>query len=626
MNGATTLGARSPVLVHSGNKLVLFLLTSLNDLRVIQFDLETKVWSRMVWVPTHGTVAFEPTAVASGDGRIDLVYVATGGAPFHRPVDVLVDRLAASNSEPALALLPETDIGGTLSDSPRLTASGYRQLDLVGRGRDYRLYYNHFFSTAETPRRIENRNVNPGWQGWANMNGAFFGAALPRNDSMNEFGVASTATGQVTVVTRGRPRSGSTSAGQYTFHNDFDSRRFGHEPWKTVGWRGFERVSNQLFLGRPALAAVDTNFEMGWIGAGTQVGNTFSGLVAEVEPIFHAQLSGPVGISPVPNDPVVLSSGPGLVDFIAVSRATGAPYHVRRMNRRVFASNFLSLPSGVTVTSPLVAVSHGEGWVDLVVTGSDNSIYHWRLSNGRWSSPTRFNGVFLSSPALVYVGGEQLELFAIGADRFLYRQSFADGRWNGWARIAGNFQINPVLFGQSAVASWGDGTVDVIAVQAQDFSLMHRRIGPGPETCPPGIQICPPFPRSFRAIGGTTIETPLLTAIGASRMNILTMGADHAFYSKWGSPPPQTQVVVGDPPIIWGESRSIGGAGLLIGNSAHSGRENIAVIGADRSGRLFIARYREDHWRTFQPLTGQSPQSLLSPPLFRPSITSHGGS
>jgi hypothetical protein len=618
-----TLGARSPVLVHSGNKLLLVLVTNVSDLRAIAFDLETKVWGRMVLVPTHGTVSFDPTAVASGDGRVDLVYVETGGAPFHRPIDVLTANLAARGTATSLSLLPETAIGGSLSDSPILTASGFRQLDLIGRGLDFKLSYNHFFSTAENSRAIENRTV-PGWQGWAGMNGSFFHANLPPNELMNEFAATATATGHVAVVARGRVTGVATNIGQYTFHNNFNSARFGHEPWKTVGWRSFERVSNQLFVGRPALAAVDTNFEMGWVGNGAQDGNTYDGLLAEIEQISYAYLSAPVAAVPIPIDPVVLSSGPGLVDMIVISRDTGRPLHLRRINRRVMAVNDLSLPPSVRISSPLVAVSHGAGWIDLVGTANNNSVYHWRFRNGSWSSPTQLSGVFLSSPALAYVGAEQLELFAVGADRRLYRQRFVGGRWNGWAMVSGNFPINPILFGQSAVASWGDGTVDMIVVNAQNLALMHRRIGPGVEACRPGVRICPPFPRSFNAIGGTSIETPVLTAIGPSRLNVLAMGADHAFYNKWGSPPSPPGMFVGDPPINWGDLRLLGGGGLLIGNSAHTGRENIAAIGTDRSGHLFVARYRQDHWTGFQPVMGQSPRILLSPPLFRPAITSHG--
>lgn len=612
---------RDPVALHVGNKIVVIFVDAQKRPRAIAFDLETSLWGQATSLGDR-TISYAPAAAVSGDGRIDVVYVAStgAGATYHRTLDVTTNNFVTGIANTGITSGPEANLGGTLNATPALVASGYKQLELIGRGSDNKIRHNHFVN-ALAPFTIDGQVVNPGWQGWTG----------PYVDNVSQS--PATTEGQVTDFAAVATRTGKTElvtqAYSFTklhlFYNNFESARHSLAPWKTVHWRGYENVNTQTFAGRPAIASVDRNFAMTFVSRGPGSGPTTSytqmadynaaDFVSSVDPIVRTSAN--------PIDPIILSSGNGFVDRIVMGKDNKL-HHDRSFNNGAGTPYTPTVPSGVTLTRT-AAVSYGNGLIELVALGNNGRLYHWRFRNSAWSNPTALGNSIVSEPALLHVGAGQLELLAVDADYRLLRWRFTNNAWTGSTVISGDFRISNQMFGQTSVSSWGDGTVDVVVVNADTRALYQRRIGPGDETCT-GFGC--PAPRVFNLIGGKVYDTPVLTAFSPSKLNVLTMGQSLSWYSSWSGLQTFQPIVfppLRDPLLAWSNFTYMGGTEMVISNAAHTGRNNFAAIAIHLDGRVYINRYTDGRWTGFQPIIGQTSSMVLTLPVILPSLATHGG-
>jgi len=611
---------RNPAAVQAGNKMVVVFTDSQNKLRAIAYQFETNTWCQPTTINTAELLQFAPAAVASADGRVDVVYAAQSGIPYHIGLDIQ----ATSTTGTGISYGPETNIGGSLNSSPELASSGYRILEMVGRGTDNKLYHNRYVPSEMAVGTFDGRTVSTGWQGSTSLNGNFYGSTTISGERMEEFAAMSTRAGQLEVVSRVRPTPFlDDSLQQYIFHNQYDSSRFGRYLWKTVNWRGYERLSTQRFLGRPALALVERAAEAAYVASDFKLRYSRFGDANEPNFAGFPEISTVLG-GESPSDPTIVSSGPGLIDLLWIAM-DGRPRHLRFRNQRYSLERTLAVPAGVSFRSRPAVVAYGNGQLDMVAVSSTNALYHWRFRNGSWSaSPTLLSGSSTSTPVLTYTGSGQLELLTVAADDKLSRLRFINGAWIARQQIPASFSINASHFTTMSASSWGDGTVDVLVVSRGTGALYHRRIGRTDESSTITIPGQPP-PRVFSLIGGVVVDTPALAAFGPADFHVLAIGTDNCVYSSLSRIDPSWSAgytpAGSDPTILWTGFYYLGGNSLLMGNVANGGPRNLTTLGIDRNGLLFVNRFNGMTWSDFQPMVGPTAETGFAPPAFRPAIT-----
>jgi hypothetical protein len=627
LNPSATLAPpyRDPTAVHVGNKIVVVFADSQNRLTAIAFDLETSLWGQPTWVPSPTTIVYAPAAVASGESRVDVVYVKSGGGVFHRVLGISPTNFVPNVANTGIAFSgAETSIGGaTVNATPVLTCSTYKQPELIVRGTDNLLRHNHFVN-ALAPYTVDGRVVNPGWQGWTLLNDNFFTSDPKTDGRVSEFAAAGTRTGKTELTARGYTIYANSP--RLIFHNEYESGRYGRvaTPWKAVHWRGWEATGEQAFLGRPALVAVDRNFQMAHIGNRAGFGSTVHvERLAETNATYLLGSTSVVGAASPVVDPITLSTGPGMFDTIAL-RADGKPEHTRHYSHGASLAVTLPIPAGVTLIA-LSAATYGAGYVELAARGGDNRIYHWRYRNGVWSQPAAIANQIISAPILMSAGAGGLELLAVDYDYHLFRWRFVNNAWQPRLSIAHDFRINNALFNSSSASSWGDGTVDLMVVGLDTQNLYHRRIGPGDETCTQPFPLPCPAPRVFSNLGGRIMDDPVLTAFSPTRLNALTMQGLR-WHSIWANKHPNQLFAPPAPPdprLLWSPFEYIGGDEMVVGGAAHTGRNNFVAVSI-RDGRFYINRNVDGRWTGFQPIIGQNPEQILRVPIFLPAVAAHG--
>lgn len=518
---------RDPVAVQVGNKIILVYVDGQNRLFAKAFDLESRLWGQAFEIPSQG-VQFAPAVVASGEGRVDVVYVGMDQAAYHRGLDVHRDNFRPNVGTTGISYGPETRIGGTLTSAPFLTCSGYRQLELIGRGTDNRIYHNHFVGPTSPAIFHYDRQINRGWQGWEDASEMLFGSIQLRRFS-EDVALVATRSGQIHMVARSRG-SGPKSL----YHNSYNSKLYGIAPWKAVHWRGFEQIAPQRFVGTPALVLSGRELEI--VTVGDQNHPHFATLSDQtLSPISFVQ-NLPVNPS---SDPLVLSSSPGLVDMLFIGQQ-GHPLHLRRFNNRSVEYEVIPrLPAGMSVTA-IAATSFADGQIELVGVAQNRSAYHWRYIHGTWDPPVEIASAVVSWPAIVNMGAGELVLLAVGEDQQLRHWKFDNGQWQKPRQVLTFIPVSAAKFGPSAASSWGDGALDIVYVDDNNGRIHHRRILPGedfstPRFYVPGTPSQQPSP--FSALDGSAAGLPMLTAFGPNRLNVLAKGEDGRIHSNWTMPP-----------------------------------------------------------------------------------------
>jgi len=606
---------RDPAAVQSGNKVVVVFVDALNRLFAIAFDLESGFWGQPTSLHTQELIRYAPAAAASGDGRIDVVYAGQSGTPYHRVLDVQAARFTSASSTTGISIVNgEVAIGGLLNASPVLVCSSYKQLELIGRGTDNRLYHNHFVGPSSPAGFVDGRTIAQGWQGWGDLNGNFAGSLT--FELMTGFSAAATAGGKVVLASIRQPSALDSSTNQLIYHNTYDSERYGTQPWKTVQWRGYEQVGNQRFVGEPALAVTDRQTALMYIGS------AFTPIGARLAESNTAAFSSfaDTRISLPPADPVLVSSVAGKYDVVEVG-FDGRIRHTRRGFRGGSFTFAFPITFGQLFRGQPAVVAYGNGQLEMVAVAQNNTMFHWRYQNGAWTPATQISGTVISQPILIHIGSGQLVLLAVGGDRRLYLWSFTNGAWSNWQQVPTSFLINPTMFGQLAASSWGDGAIDIGLVDNSSGALYHGRIGPGYFVSGLSLGLTPSRP--FSSLGGILTDTPILTALSPTRIHVLAVGTDRIVYSNWSFPDNSGLYLISQaPPILWRGYSHIGGYNLLMGGVAKLGSNELLAAGTDSSGRVMITRYNGANWIQFQPVAGPTPGTFLSPPLYRPAVTS----
>lgn len=593
----TFVGYQEPTAVQSGNKIFLVMRSTNFRLYAMVFDLETGLWSQVSQIQTAENVGFAPTLAASGDGRVNLVYVGQSGAIYHRPLDINSANITAGAGTSGFSFAAETNIGGTVNAAPVLFASGYRQLGLVARGTDNRLYYNHFVGTHSTVGWVDGRTVVQGWQGWVDLNGNFIGTQILSSGQMDEFAATATKTGKLDVVARIRPNAAENST---LHHNSYDAARYGTKPWKTVLWRGYQKISGRQFSGRPAIAALDANLEIAYVGQNSNIFQTEIG--ASFIQRTNFQVFSNAQNTPAP---LVVTSGKGLVDVIAVG-SDQKIRHSRQFNRAALISTTLPGQTNLNFQRRPAVVGYGEGQLDVIGVSTVGTIYHWRNLNGVWQNPRQISGTVSSPPILVATGSGQFELLALGGDNKLYRWRFTGGAWSNWQQLPSTFTMNPNYFGQGSATTWGDGTVDLAVVSIQSGAyIYYRRIEPRDDT----VSLPNQPAQTFQNIGSGAGDQPYIAAVASIGKSIvvkdaLSSGIRHFSFGAGGW---QTQVLTN--PL------GVQTSGLLVDSGGYK------LLATDLNGRTYLC----DYWFHLLPVPEQVAATQLRLPLFRPAFASHGG-
>ena len=135
------------------------------------------------------------------DDRVDVVYVKPGGAPFHRVLKIRADNfvtgptgISFSGNETPIS------VAFNFNATPMLVASGYRQLDLIGR-----VFGNHLRHSLMSTRALRFKLTDvqsPRLAKSMNMNANLSAAGRMTSEQVIEFAAAATPTGRVEVAAR----------------------------------------------------------------------------------------------------------------------------------------------------------------------------------------------------------------------------------------------------------------------------------------------------------------------------------------------------------------------------------------------------------------------------------------
>jgi hypothetical protein len=346
----------------------------------------------------------------------------------------------------------------------------------------------------------------------------------------------------------------------------------------------FQRIVAVRFTGTPALALSDRQVEIAGVADDGYLWRT---ALTDDGVVQFTRLAD--ALMRFPGDPVVVSSGPGALEFLFL-HPQGRIGHVRRAGRAQATVHGPALPPGRSAVLTVAATSSGIGQLEAAVVTDDRAIYHWRYRSGSWEPPTRIGGPVISAPILAYVEAGQLELLAVGQDQRLYRAQFASGQWTIFRQIPGDFHVNAVLFGPQGAASWGDGRLDLLVVEDRTGRLFHTRMtaSDAPTLLPP---VVPRPMATFQSLGGQAGDIPLLHALGPTQLTVVVRFSDGRLHENSTTPPSLMTVTSGLP---WRGFERVS-RGLLLGGVAHLGDREYLAVAADPSGDVHVSRF--SGWR-----------------------------
>lgn len=593
---------RDPVAVISGSLMAVVFVDAQNRLFSIVYDTSSETWGTAMQIPGQG-VRFAPAAASCGDGRVDVVYVTSSGGTHHQILNVVPANKAALPAS-------DSDLNQNLTATPALTCSGFQQLELLGRGSNNRLWHNHLVGTTSPQGVVEGRTIHAGWQGWNTVRDKFFGTTFLGEYVNPGFALASTRTGDVQLLAT------SKGNGARTLYDDtYDSSRFGRAPWAAVHWRGLQELNLTHIVGAPGLAISDRHAEMAI---------TWSQVVARPVATLESLIwSSSLGDNNLPHfvqmptaevmpgtDPVVVSSGPGSVETFYLS-PDGRVEDIRVLNGLAVPTE---LPSLGTRIGAFSVVAFGNGQIELVGVAQDRTLHQWRRINGQWSDPALVSGTVISAPILVHVGDGQLDLLAVGGDQRIYHWRFLNGAWTDYHQAPSDFNVSAIAFGASAASSWGDGTIDVVVVEAGTGKMFHGRTIP--------LQLS----MGFTAIGGSTFDTPSLVALGPNNLGLLALGTDGFLYENWSQPSSGGTWTAEDRrfgrDLRWPGFTPLTARKVFSGPIAHAGGDELSILVSDSDARVYLNRRTNQTWSGFSALPGQ-PTSVRAAPRFRPIIEVH---
>jgi hypothetical protein len=205
-------------------------------------------------------------------------------------------------------------------------------------------------------------------------------------------------------------------------------------------------------------------------------------------------------------------------------------------------------------------------------------------------------------------------------DQRVHHWRFAGAQWTTGRVLPSDFAVRATVFGPLAASSWGDGTVDLVAADAGSGHMYHRHVGPNEAvTGLPRLGVVTP---SFVEIGGNAIDVVALTALGPTRLIVLTSGERSVMSATSSAPPlrPLRPVRFGDAATLIWHVDSLPGPLVVIAGVTPVGPAELLAAGIDPGGRLYFNRYRDWRWTGFQLWPGQTPD-VQHQPLVPPSLT-----
>ena len=618
---------RDPSVVVVGNRMVVVFVDNTKRPAAIAYDFETGKWGQATrFSNPRGratTSEYAISAVATGERNVHVAYANNGGFVLHQILEIQQSNFTAQGNQTGITFRGrERKItGATTNSAPVLTCATFGQPELIIRDQNNRILQNHYFYGLG-PEVKDGRTLNPGWQGWVRPAEGFFRRPPKYPLEVAGFSATGTRTGKTTVAAISL--AGRQLIPNRIFYNQYESGRYERKtaPWKTVHWRGWQLSDPQEFKGTPSVVSVDRNFQA--VHPGIQPGRGASyylDRLGRTNATYAAGNSQTIRTSQSGVDPLVLSSGPGLMDVFTVRNQRTVEHSRNYFSRGTGRINPLTVPAGTTVTA-ISAISYGNGAVELAVQTSNRRVYTWRYRTGDWTRRRLSGSDVASEPVLAYLGDGRFDLYWVNSGGRLMRRRFRGGAWSSAAKLGPGTQIQPQLFSSSSVFSYGDGTIDMVVARFRDRELYFRRFG---RLLPPctSLRTCP-ADRRFQKVGGKSSEDPVVTSFGPASINVLAMRGLSWFSSNTtpfrasGSRSRRST-----PLVLWKAFEPIGGSELVVSGTAHTGRDNFMLIGT-KGGRLVLNRNVNDHWSGFRFVAGQDENEILRTPILLPSIASHG--
>ncbi|HVH15539.1 MAG TPA: IPT/TIG domain-containing protein [Candidatus Angelobacter sp.] len=180
-------------------------------------------------------------------------------------------------------------------------------------------------------------------------------------------------------------------------------------------------------------------------------------------------------------------------------------------------ASWVSLGGG-TLSTPVLVATPSLSRLDVVIRGTDNSIYHMAMTGGQWSgvwdSP---GGATLYTPAVVS-DSVSLQVVVTGTDHGVWYNSLnlTTGSWSGWSVLSGSASAAPALTIDSS------GTVNLV-VKGTDNGIWHKSKPSGGSWS------------AWDSPGGGTRGTPAVTMLGG-KMFVVVTGTDSAiWFNEYGS-------------------------------------------------------------------------------------------
>lgn len=183
---------------------------------------------------------------------------------------------------------------------------------------------------------------------------------------------------------------------------------------------------------------------------------------------------------------------------------------------------------GTLGSSPAVS-TWGLGRLDVFATDNSGAVIHkWFQYGSGWSgwenmggSSQSINGTTHSAPGAVSWGSGRIDILIRGTDNSLWHKYFAYGStgWSGWENLGGTLGSSP------SAASWSSGRLDVFATDSSG-TVIHKFF-------PGGWDSWESMGGTTAAINGTTFSAPGSISWGLGRVDILTRGTDNAMWHKF---------------------------------------------------------------------------------------------
>jgi hypothetical protein len=179
-------------------------------------------------------------------------------------------------------------------------------------------------------------------------------------------------------------------------------------------------------------------------------------------------------------------------------------------------------------TSAPAVVVQNNGYIDILVRGYDDALWHNRYNGSNWwpDWENGAGGTLLSASAIASIGDGTFDVFHIGADNCTYKAHYNGSSWGGWTLIEPArpcpalvewVGATPELPALAAVAN-GSG-FDVFRLDS-DNTLNWNHSSDGTTW------------DGWQSMGGMLATGPAAVSTGAGQMQVFALGADGALWFR----------------------------------------------------------------------------------------------